>query len=291
VPVTNWNQTVINGKQYLVIEVAQLMIPLNWDPSSNVFIAVAAPTGGLLNYPALVQGNPGPGATMSNTINFTPLAASNPTPASASLTTLSPGFYQLNLALHEGASATGSVTTISAAVDLSGTPVAGSMIVLNSGLNGFVYTAVPVGDRVLPGAILNAPSGNPQFTMAQVSLGPYPFDWRPTVFGHTIVAPLGSDCVVDLFARWGTTPGQPFSGNIVGSCHGIGGITERLTLDSASPPGSPDSYDRVPAGQAATIYFNLERRSGSTTFTAAAATSAFEAAAIACPITLATGLP
>jgi hypothetical protein len=277
--VTNWNQTIINGKPYLVIEVAQLRIPLNWDPSSNVFIAVAAPTGGLLDYPALVKGDPGIAANFSNIINFTPLAATDPTPAAASLTTLSPGLFQVNLSLHEGAAGAPGGTVLHSATDLSGTPVAGKMFVLNATLDGFLYATPKVGDRVLPGTITSTPSGNPKFTKAQVSLGPYDFDWRPKVTGHTIVVPGGSDCVVDLFARLGTAAG----GNIMGSCHGIGGVTERLTLDSAPPAGSPDGYDRVPAGQVATIYFTVERRSGSTTFTTSAAVSGFSAWAQAVP--------
>jgi hypothetical protein len=44
-PVTNWNTTTIDGKQYLVIDMAKLRVPLDWDPSSNVFLAVAAPDG------------------------------------------------------------------------------------------------------------------------------------------------------------------------------------------------------------------------------------------------------
>lgn len=290
-PVTNWNQTIINGKPYLVIEVAQLRIPLNWDPSSNVFIAVAAPIGGLLDYPALVKGDPGTAAAFSNIINFTPLAAADPTPAAASLTTLSPGLYQLNLSLHEGASGVTGATVLHLATDLTGTGVSGSMLVLNSTLNGFVYVQVPIGDRVIPGTINTTSLGNPTSMLAQVSLGPYGFDWRPKVSGHTIVVPAGTDCIVDLFARWGTTPGNAFNGNIMGSCHGIGGGTERLTLDSAPPAGSPDAYDRVPAGQVATIYFTAERRSGSTTFMTSAAVSGFSAWAQACPTTLATGLP
>jgi hypothetical protein len=282
-PVTNWNQTLINGKPYLVIEVAQLMIPLNWDPSSNVFIAVAAPIGGLLNYPALVKGDPGPITNISNIINFTPLAATDPTPASASFTTLSSTLLQMNLALHEGAASSTSPTVLHLATDLTGTPVLGKTITLNSTLDGFVFTTPKVGDRVLPGAIIPTPSGNPRFTKAQVALGPYDFDWRPKVAGHTIVIPNGTDCVVDLFARLSSGPGTNFSGNIMGSCHGIGGVTERLTLDSAPPAGSPDGYDRVPAGQVATIYFNVERRSGSTTFTTSAAVSAFSAWAQAVP--------
>lgn len=283
--VTNWNTTTINGKDYLVIEVAQLRIPLNWDPSSNVFIAVAAPIGGLLNYPALVKGDPGDAAQLLNPINLTPLAWNDPTPASASFTTVSPGIYQLSVSLHEGQPGSDGVTVLHTANDLTGTGVADQMIVLNSTLDGFVYATPKVGDRAIPAIIKSVPSGNPTFTMAQVGLGPYDFDWRPKVAGHTIVNPVGgvfgnpSDCIVDLFARLNVANG----GNIMGSCHGLGGVTERLTLDSAPPAGSNDTYDRIPAGQTATIFFVTERRSGSTTYTAPASTSAFSAWAQAIP--------
>jgi hypothetical protein len=79
VTVTNWNVTTIDGQQFLVIDVAKIRVPLDWDPSSNVFIAVAAPTGGVLNYPVLAKGDPGVTPDIDTVINYTALSWDDPT--------------------------------------------------------------------------------------------------------------------------------------------------------------------------------------------------------------------
>src|ERR1700747_2498658 len=149
-PVTTWNIATIDGVDYLVISVAQFRVPLEWDPSSNMFIAVAAPSGGLGNFPALVKGDPGDAAQIDSVINFTALDYSDSTPDSASFTTLSPGLYQLNLALHKGSPGSSGTTTIMSATDLVGTPTAGNIVVVNSSANGFVYATPKVGDLYRP---------------------------------------------------------------------------------------------------------------------------------------------
>lgn len=50
---TNWNVTTIDGQEYLVMDSAEFRIPLDFDPSSNMFVAVAASPGGLGNFPTL----------------------------------------------------------------------------------------------------------------------------------------------------------------------------------------------------------------------------------------------
>ena len=99
---TTWNQTYIDGKPYLVIDVAKFRIPLDWDPSSNMFMAVAAPDGGLGNFPALVRGDDGATPDIDTVINFSALAWNDPTPDYASWTEVSANLYRLNLGLHTG---------------------------------------------------------------------------------------------------------------------------------------------------------------------------------------------
>src|ERR1700758_196964 len=101
-PVTTWNTTTINGVDFLVISTAEFRIPLDWDPSSNMFIAVGAPTGGVGNFPALVKGDPGPAITLDSVINLTVLDYTDPTPNSATLTLLGGTDYQVNLTIHAG---------------------------------------------------------------------------------------------------------------------------------------------------------------------------------------------
>jgi hypothetical protein len=245
------------------------MIPLDWDPSSNVVLLVAAPTGGVLDYPALAQGDPGPASTFDTVVNFTALAYTDPTVDSASMTLLSPGYYQLNLALHTGGPGPTGTNIIHTAGDLVGTPVSGKIIIVNPTLDGFLYATPKVGDWFGPATIANTPSGNPGFTLCTVGLGPFDFDWRPQVSGYTIVTGTGPNVVTDLVARLNSA-----SGNDVGRCPGMTS-TERLILSAGPPTASADTWDRVLAGNAATIYLRAERQSGTDTFTTSATTTRF----------------
>ena len=198
---TTWNQTTIDGQDYLVVDTALFRIPLDWDPSSNMFIAVAAPTGGLGNFPALVQGDAGPPPAIDTTINLTALEYGDPTADSASWTEVSPDTYQLSLALHKGQSGdSGSVSIINAS-DLSGTPTVGKILVVNTGGDGFEYAAQKCGDRFVPAIINSTPAGNATYTLATIVVSGQPFDWRPEVSGQTVVTGTGSDVAVDLLAR------------------------------------------------------------------------------------------
>ena len=271
---TTWNTTTIDGQDFLVIDTALFRVPLDWDPSSSMFIAVSAPTGGVGNFPALVQGDAGAPPGIDTTINWTALEANDATPDSASWTEISPDVYRLNLALHKGADGSSGTISIINASDLVGSPVAAKTIVVNSNADGFVFQSQKCGDRFVPATIANTPSGNANYTLASVVVPAQPWDWRPVVSGQTVVTGTGADVAVDLLARLDTAA----SGNVV--ARGIGGAGVNAagwpTAFQAGPPaGSADAYDRVAANAAATIYFRAERRTGSDTFTTSATTSTF----------------
>lgn len=253
---------------------AKFRIPLDWDPSSNMFFAVAAPSGGLGGIPALVQGDDGETPNIDSTINFAELDFDDPTPASASWTEVSENLYRLNLALHRGPRGNAAAFDLEDADNLVGTMAAGRMIVVNSAANGFTYAAPPVGDMFWPASINSAPSGNAAYTLTQVSVPAQPFDWRPDPTGWCVITGTGSDVQVDLIARLD----NPASGAIVG--RGRGGIGTNSTglatvLTSGPPAGSTPTYNRVSAGSPATIYLRAERQSGSNTFTTAATATHF----------------
>lgn len=272
--VTNWNITYINGKEYLVIDVAQFRIPLEWDPNSNMFIAVAAPTGGLGNFPALVKGDDGESPQIDTTINFTPLEWDDPTPNFASWSELSPNVYQLNLGLKTGQPGPDGLMDILEASDIVGTPNAGDLLVINPSGNGFVYQSQKIGDRYYPATIRNTPSGNPAYTLCAITVPPQRFDWRPNVSGQTIITGTGPDVIVDLFARLNNETGGPICGTALGQA----GVNPPTHVLVDGPPYSPevsDSYDRVPANTAATLYLRAERRSGGNTFTTQASSTRF----------------
>jgi hypothetical protein len=267
-PVTNWNETVINGKNYLVIEVAQLRIPLDWDPNSNVFIAVAAPAGGELNYPALVQGDPGETPDIDNVIDFTPLDPDDPTPDFASWTETSPNVYQLSLGLHTGQTGADGVMVLDP--DTFGTPVAKDILVVNSGLTGFELQRQKIADPKTPATITAVPSGNPAYTKAIVHYDALGFPWRPRCEGSSIITSTGPDLVVDLVARLGRTGdiNPETAGNVIAIGAGVSGsYPANQTLIPAQLTGEGNTYDLVPADSPADIYFRAERRSGADTFT------------------------
>jgi hypothetical protein len=231
-----------------------------------VFIAVAAPTGGVLDYPALVQGDDGATPDIDTVINFTALASDDPDTESASWTETSPNVYKMNLKLRNGAP--GSDGT--ALLDLAsyGTPISGKILVVNSTTDSFVYQTQKVGDRYFPTTLNSTPSGNPGYTLGVVSIGPLDFDWRPEPHaGCKQIAGTAADVQVDLIARLnGET-----AGNIVGrGWSGAGTTPPPCVMIPGPPAGSADTYDKVNAGDTATIHLRAERQSGTGTFTTAA---------------------
>lgn len=276
-PVTNWNTTTIDGKEYLVIDSAQFRVPLDWDPSSNMFIAVAAPSGGLGNFPALVKGDSGKHAEIDDTINLTLLEFDDPTPDSADWTTITPpddttaGVYQLNLTIHK--SEPGADGTTSLDLDsIDGDVLPKRMIVVNATSDGFEYQSQKIGDRYYPVSISAAPSGNSAYTLCPIGIAAQDFDWRPECDGECVVTGTGADLLVDYVVRLqvGLTSAET-SGNVVARAlgntgqnpppHVLGPITPAdLTAGGAD-------FDKVPAGSPATLWFRIERQSGSDTFT------------------------
>lgn len=290
-PVSNWNVTTINGVQYLVVEVAQFRIPLDFDPTSNMFIAVAAPTGGVGNFPALVKGDTGDAPTIVDTVIVDSLAYNDPTPDSATLVEIATDTYQLNLAIHRGEPGEQGAVFLLAGEDIegAGSQQPGQILVVNPAANGFVFKNQRVCDRIIPATLNSTPSGNAGYTLGRVSYGPYAFDTRPEVEGYSVVTGLGSDVVVDLVARLSNTnpDGGETTGNEVGRAPGVvGNYPACQTLFAGPPPGSVDAYDRVPAGQIVTIFFRAERQAGASYFTTAATTTRFKVRPVACPTDL-----
>jgi hypothetical protein len=262
VTVTNWNVTTIDGQQFLVIDVAKIRVPLDWDPSSNVFIAVAAPTGGVLNYPVLAKGDDGTTPDIDTVINYTALSWDDPTPSTASFTETAPNVYKLNWSAHEGMPGVDGNTVLDPG-DFTGV-APGKVIALNSDATAFELQAQRVGDRYYPAAYNSTPSGNPGYTLATIGIGPQPRAWRPECHGAAIVVGTSADVRVDLYARLNGETG----GNIVGRAMGGTGTNPAThSLIPRLPAGSSDDYDLVPANTSATIHFRAERVAGTGTFT------------------------
>lgn len=273
--VTNWNTTIIDGKQFLVVDVAKFRIPLDWDPDSNMFFAVCAPDGGLGSFPALVKGDNGDTPDIDTAIDFVALEPGDATPDYAAFTETSANVYKMALGLHKGLKGDDGDTIID--VDDYGTPVSKYMLRIKSDLSGFEIAAQRVGDSFWPATIANTPSGNSAYTLCSVAIPAQPFDWRPHIEGQCIITGTGTDVAVDLIARLNVEA----SGNIVARAFNspelsaVSHIHPTQVLSSGPPAGSADAYNKVLAGNAATIYFRAERQSGGETFTTSNATTRF----------------
>jgi hypothetical protein len=236
-----------------------------------VFVALAVPTGGILNYPALVKGDDGDTPVLDNTVNLTVLEWDDVTPDFASLSEPTPNVYELNMSTRKGPPGADGDTVLDI-TDFTD-PSPGKVIAVDDANTGFELQAQKVGDSFWPAAIVNTPSGNPAYTLCSVGIDPQPFDWRPEVSGWCVVTGTGADVAVDLLARLDDAA----AGNIVGQAYDrTGGISPPThVLVDGPPTGSADGYNRVAAGAAATIYLRAERRSGTETFTTSNTTTRF----------------
>jgi len=277
-----WNITTIDGKQYLVVDVAKFRIPLDWDPSSNMFFAVSYPDGGIGNFTALAKGDTGDIPTLNTAITLTELDPTDTTPASASFTEVSPDTYTMSLALHKGAKGDdGDTVLLPSDYGTSGTYQAGDYLVVNSALTAFSFTPQRVGDRYVPATIVATPSGNAAYTLCSVSIGPQRFPYRPWVEGFCEITGTSADVKVDLVARINSAT----SGNIVGTATQRAGQYPATHILSSGPPaGSASTYDRIEANTSAVIYLRAERVSGSGTFTTSITTTGFSVRVMPIPL-------
>lgn len=270
-----WPTVVVGGKEWWLVDM-QFRIAKESDPNAQVPILIGTPNGGIAAVGPLVKGDPGKHAELSTTINFTPLEPGDATPDSASFTVLTPpdddtpGVWQLNLALHKGAKGEDGDTVLDPS-DYD-TPLAGQIIVVNDAVDAFELRNQKVPTRHVPATLNNVPTGNANYTLGVVSIPAKTHDWRPLVLAHTIITGTGADVAVNLRARLNGETG----GNIVAECRGLAGAKDRLTIVSAIPAGSGDSFDKVTAGNSATVHLRTERASGADTYSTASGDTFFE---------------
>jgi hypothetical protein len=265
-----WTEVTIDGTDYFEMP-SVLRVPVNWDPSSNVFVAVAAPGTGIAGFPAVVKGDTGDTPTIQLPVVRTMLEYADPTPDSAAYVETSPGVYQLHDTLHKGAPGADGTTTI----DLTayGTAIATQMLVVDPTATTLVYQYQKVGSRWIPATVTPCPGGIVNFTKAVVSIPAQNFDWRPRPRGFTVITGTGPNMQTDVVVRLNNET----AGNIVGRATQPAGQYPATHVISAGPPaGSADSYDRVPAGSSATLYFRTERQSGTDYYATSVSTTQFD---------------
>jgi len=275
VTIVTWNSKTIDGQEWLVVDLAKFMTPMEWNPNSQMIFAVAVPDGGVGSFPILAKGDPGDTPTIDTAIAFTSLAYSDASPASAAWAETSPDTYKLTLALHEGAPGAPGAFNLHHAADITaGTPAAGRIVVLTSA-NTFSYETPRVGDYYWPTTIANTPSGQAAYTLCSVGVSALPWAWRPEVWGQCVVAGTAADVRVDLLARLDNAASGNVVGRGVGASLGVNSAGIPTVLQNGPPAGSADSYNKVAANTAATIYFRAERQSGGDTFTTSNSTTTF----------------
>lgn len=276
--IATWNEVTIDGIDYWVIDTSYFRIPKNWDPTSQIFFAVGVPSGGVGFFQAVAQGDPGVSPTIDTSINFTPIPPGDATLDYASFSVTGPNLYKLNLGLHTGQDGNDGAAVINVAD--YGTPIFKKILRVNSAQTSLEYQTQLVGDSAWPAVINNTPSGNAGFTLCSVSVpaGAVDFDWRPGIEGQCVITGTGSDLIVNLVARLNNET----AGNIVGYSFGSSELSATThvhpthVLSSGPPAGVPESYNRVAAGAAATIYLRAERQFGAETFTTSNSTTRFK---------------
>jgi hypothetical protein len=273
--VSSWNT---DDEKYYIWN-GEVRIPKTFDPSSKAAIIMLGPPGGIAQIPALVQGDPGKHAEFDSTIVLNALEYGDPTPDSASWSTIVAGddhtspVYRLTLNLHKGAPGAAGTSSILSASDISGTATDGYILAKKVGESKAVWVAPKVGGQYWPASLSNTAGTDGQVrTLASVTIAAQPFDYRLRVHGQCVITGT-INTRVDLIARLNDAT----SGDIVGRGYGLGGVTtDRLTLISGVAAGSTSTVGKVSAGSAATIYLRAEQQASTTdAYTTAASTTSF----------------
>ena len=261
-----WTRVTFGGKEYWQVESLALV---EVDPQGQTLFFVGTPQGGVGVLGPLVKGDAGPHSEFQEAVDFTPLAHDDPTPPSVKVVEVTPAsesqpqIVKLQLALHEGEPGQDGTTSIDMG-SLGGTVAAGRPLVVNAGADGIDAAAPWVGGMHWPASLSNAPGGTTATLVVgtiTVAAGTYLRDWRPLINAGCHVAGSSSDLRVDLVARLGAA-----NGPVVGRATGQAGDRDRLILVSGPDAGAADGTNRIPAGEAATIYLVLEKQSGSATY-------------------------
>lgn len=244
-----------------------------FNPDTGVAYLILTPNGGTGTIPFLAQGVPGlPPEFDSITVEEVAPGDSLPSPNPVKTLVSAGGsgvasHYNLKFYVHKGATGATGVNTISTSTDLAPTPALGSetntyTLIYRHSDGLWVPTAQKVGNQYIPSAIASTAHDNtPNRVLASVSVPAQPFDWRPRVFGQTVVTG-SADTRVDLVARVDNAA----SGDQVGFAKGVAGASPPPhTLIPAAPAGSavPGGYGKVLAGSPTTVYLRAEQKAAS----------------------------
>ena len=99
--------------------------------------------------------------------------------------------------------------------------------------------------------------------------------WYPEPVGEVTIEATTTNIRVDLVARLNAA-----DGDVLGRCSGVGGMLGATDTDPGAQPGAADSVGRVDVGQSATVFFCVEKQSGTAQYTVSNSTARFGAKAV-----------
>lgn len=253
--VNTWTQNADGSLSFF----GYVTFPAGANTASGAGIVIFGPFGGVANFPIAAEGPPGPSPTF--TVTVVQVAAGTTLPSPNPATTFTPGAgdtppnYDLTIYVNAGAAGE-STSAILTATDLEGTPAAGYMIGYDADEEMAQWQAIPGGGYYFTNSVsATASNTTARKPLTSILCAALPYDWWPEVSGQNNV--VGAvDTRVDLVARINST-----TGDICGYGYGAAG--------AAPPPAALAPYglyagnNVIPAGSAATIFFNAENQTSS----------------------------
>lgn len=268
----------------------RLQVELQWaypfDPNSPLTL-LWAPMGGIgsANLPFMLKGDNGKAPSIREAVDFTALDPADPTPDSFTLVELTPAtdttgqVLKAVVALHTGQDGADGTSTLNPAT--YGTPVYKRVLQVNSAATGFEYTPQKVVGMHWAASVSAAPAASTAaVTLSTVTIAPnvYPFPTQLVPVGGTVSTGSTADVIVDLVAHLGTA-----TGTVIGRCPGIGGVTDRLSLEGMPDPGTAAADVTIAANAGTTAYLRSEKQSGTATYQTSAAATRFGVMVVAVP--------
>lgn len=259
-----WPIVEFNGADHYKAE-GTMLVPV--DPSTGAAVVLMKENGGVTDgFSAIEQGEPGVHTEIDEQINATVLEYDDPTPDDFSFSVLQPGgngqpqVVRLNATFRKGEKGDPGDTIITPSdySDYDAIPP-GSVMAVNDAGDEFELVSQKRGDLYIPASVTSVSNSTGNATLCTIVVPAQDFDWRPIVHGQCIVTASGANCLVNLYARLnGET-----AGNIIARAVSIAGAAPPPLVFSGVPaPGSSDTFNKVSAGVAATIYIRSSRVSG-----------------------------
>lgn len=263
-PLGVWVENPVGYPAGSIMYSGPVLFPAGTDTSTQVGVAIFGPNGATTNFPAVQAGASGLSPIITASLVQVAYGTALPTPNPA-VTLVTPGgpgvasVYNMVFYLNAGAPGTTSAFQLQNATDLSGTAVTGwGPVVTGTSPTTFGY-APQLGSglyySVTGGSATSSTVASPK-NLTAIGIAAKPYAWWPVCKLQAQVVGA-ADTRVDVVARLTSTTGQ-----IVGYGLGQAGVSPAPAIlhEQGLAATGPQI---VPAGTAATIYFNAENQTSS----------------------------